>query len=116
MMSLIDTRRDQMFPVLSVAQIETARRFASAEARRFAPGELVFDVGERQAPAWLVLEGEIEVVRRDGPGREEPIATEGVGQFSGDINQLAGRPSLAAGRAGPKGPPPCRSTPLTCGH
>ena len=60
-------------------------------------------MGERQAPAWLVLEGEIEVVRRDGPGREEPIATEGVGQFSGDINQLAGRPSLAAGRAGPNG-------------
>ena len=102
-MSLIDSRRDQMFPVLSVPQIETARRFASAEARRFAPGQLVFDVGERQAPAWLVLAGEIEVIRRDGRGREEPIATEGVGQFSGEISQLAGRPSLAAGRAGPKG-------------
>src|ERR1700678_1439874 len=96
-MSLIDTRRDQMFPVLNVAQIEMAGRFASAEARRFAPGQLVFDAGERQAPAWLILEGEIEVVRRDGRGREEPIATEGVGQFSGEISQLAGRPSLAAG-------------------
>ena len=53
-MSLIDTRHDQMFPVLSIPQIETARRFASADARQFAPGELVFDVGERQAPAWLV--------------------------------------------------------------
>lgn len=102
-MSLIDTRHDQMFPVLSIPQIETARRFASAEARQFAPGELVFDVGERQAPAWLVLEGEIEIIRRDGREREEPIATEGVGQFSGDINQLAGRPSLAAGRAGRQG-------------
>ena len=102
-MSLIDTRRDQMFPVLSALQIETARRFASGEAQRFAPGEVVFEVGERQAPAWLVLEGEIEVIRRDGRGREEPIATEGVGQFSGEINQLAGRPSLAAGRAGPEG-------------
>ena len=95
-MSLIDTRRDQMFPVLSALQIETARRFASGDAQRFAPGEVVFEVGERQAPAWLVLEGEIEVIRRDGRGREEPIATEGVGQFSGEINQLAGRPSLAA--------------------
>ena len=65
-MSLIDTRHDQMFPVLSIPQIETAMRFASADARQFAPGELVFDVGERQAPAWLVLEGEIEVIRRDG--------------------------------------------------
>ena len=48
-MSLIDTRHDQMFPVLSIPQIETAMRFASDDARRFAPGELVFDVGERQA-------------------------------------------------------------------
>ena len=68
-MSLIDTRRDQMFPVLSASQIETAQRFASGEAQRFAPGELVFDVGERQAPAWLVFEGGIEVIRRDGRGR-----------------------------------------------
>jgi len=28
-MALIDTRRSQMFPVLSLAQIETAKRFAS---------------------------------------------------------------------------------------
>ncbi len=102
-MTMIDTRRDQMFPVLSAPQIETARRFASGEAQRFAPGELVFDVGQRQAPAWLVLQGAIEVVRRDGRGREEPIVTEGVGQFSGEVSQLAGRPYLAAGRAGPEG-------------
>ena len=39
-MSLIDTRHDQMFPVLSIPQIEMARRFASAEVRPFAPGNL----------------------------------------------------------------------------
>jgi thioredoxin reductase (NADPH) len=101
--SLIDTRRDQMYPVLSPAQIETARRFASAEPRRFAPGELVFDVDERDAPTWLVLEGSIEVVRRDGLGREAPIVVESAGHFSGEVSQLAGRPALAAGRAGPEG-------------
>jgi thioredoxin reductase (NADPH) len=115
-MTVIDTRRDQMFPVLSASQIETARRFASGEAQRFVPGELVFDVGQRQAPAWLVLADGIEVIRRDGRGRQEPIVTEGVGQFSGEVSQLAERPSLATGRAGSGGRPPCRSTPLTCGH
>jgi hypothetical protein len=40
-MSLIDTRRNQMFPVLSALQIETARRFASGAAQRFAPGEVI---------------------------------------------------------------------------
>lgn len=102
-MALIDTRRSQMFPVLSTAQIETAKRFASGEPQRFAPGELMFDVGERHAPAWLVLEGSIEASRHDGRGRELPIAVEGAGQFSGEVSQLGGRPSMAAGRAGPAG-------------
>jgi thioredoxin reductase (NADPH) len=102
-MALIDTRRSQMFPVLSPAQIETAKRFASGEPQRFAPGELIFDVGERHAPAWLVLDGSIEASRHDGRGHELPIAVEGAGQFSGEVSQLAGRPSLATGRAGPAG-------------
>ena len=45
-MSVVETRRHQMFPVLDMGQIETAKRFASGEARSFAPGEVVFDVGE----------------------------------------------------------------------
>ena len=102
-MALIDTRRAQMFPILSAAEIETAKRFASGEPQRFAPGELMFDVGERHAPALLVLEGSIEASRHDGRGRELPIAVEGGGQFSGEVSQLAGRPSMAAGRAGPAG-------------
>src|SRR5271155_3544126 len=102
-MALIDTRRTQMFPVLSPAQIETAKRFASGEPQRFAPGELVFDVGQRHAPAWLVLEVSIEVSRHDGRARELPIAVEGAGQFSVEVSQLAGRPSLATGRAGSSG-------------
>jgi thioredoxin reductase (NADPH) len=65
-MSVVETRRHQMFPVLDIAQIETAKRFASGPARSFARGEVVFDVGERSAPAWLVPEGSIEVVGRDG--------------------------------------------------
>ena len=65
-MSLIETRREQMFPVLDAAQIETAKRFASGPARTFAPGEAIFDVGERHAPAWLVLKGAIVITRRDG--------------------------------------------------
>jgi thioredoxin reductase (NADPH) len=112
-MSLIETRRDQMMPVLDVAQIETARRFASGEARSFAPGEVVFEVGERAAPAWLVLEGTIDVVRRDGLNHEAAVTTLGVGQFSGEISQLAGRASLAAGRAGPRG---CTALPFDAAH
>jgi thioredoxin reductase (NADPH) len=102
-MSTIDTREHQRFPVLTPAQIETARRFASGPETRFAPAEMLYAIGDHGAPAWLVLDGTIEVVRRDGLTREAPITTHHTGQFSGEVNQLAGRPSIAAGRAGPEG-------------
>jgi thioredoxin reductase (NADPH) len=112
-MSVVETRRDQMFPVLDIAQIETAKRFASGEARSFAPGEAVFDVGERSAPAWLVLEGSIEVVGRDGLNHEVAITTHHVGQISGELRQLTGRAALATGRAGPEG---CTALPFDAAH
>jgi thioredoxin reductase (NADPH) len=112
-MSLIETRGYQMFPVLDAAQIETAKRFASGPARKFAPGEIVFDVGERHAPAWLVLDGSIDIMRRDGLNREAAITTHHAGQFSGELSQLGGRASLASGRAGAEG---CIALPFDAVH
>jgi thioredoxin reductase (NADPH) len=112
-MSVLETRRHQLFPVLDVGQIETAKRFASGPARDFAPGEVVFDAGVANAPAWLVLKGSIDVVRRDGLSRETPITTHHIGQFSGEVSQLAGRQSLAAGRAGAEG---CTALPFDAAH
>ena len=56
-MSLIETRGHQLFPVLDAGQTETVKRFASGPARAFAPGEVVFYVGQRHSAAWLVLKG-----------------------------------------------------------
>ena len=112
-MSIADTRRHQMFPVFDQGQIAVATRFASGEARHFKPGELVFDVGEKNVPAWLVLDGTLAIVRRDGLDHETAIVTHGAGQMSGEITQLAGRTSLAAGRAGPEG---CTALPFDAAH
>jgi thioredoxin reductase (NADPH) len=112
-MNLLDTRSHQMFPVLDLAQIAAAKRFASGDARHFAPGEAVYTIGERHAPAWLVLEGSIEVVRRDGLDHEAAITTHGPGQIAGEVAQLAGRPSLAGGRAGAQG---CTALPFDAAH
>ena len=73
-MSLVENRGDQMFPVFDAGQMETAKRFASGPARAFAQGETIFNVGERHAPAWIVLHGEIVIVRRDGLSNEAEIA------------------------------------------
>ena len=112
-MSLIETRRHQIFPVLTVPQIDMAKRFASGPARDFGPGELVLDVGERLVPAWLILKGAIDVVRRDGLKHEAQITTHGAGQFSGEVSQLAGRGTLVAARAGPAG---CTALPFDAAH
>jgi len=107
-MSLVETRAHQLFPVLDAGQIETAKRFASGPARDFAPGEIVFDVGEGHAPAWLVLKGSIDVVRRDGLDREAAITTHHAGQFSGEVSQLAGAsrspPAAQARKVAPRFP------------
>ena len=112
-MSTIDTREHQMFPVLGAGQAETARRFASGPEVRFSPGETLYAIGDHGAPAWLVLGGSIEVVRRDGLSRDAAVTTHRAGQFSGEVNQLAGRPSIAAGRARPDG---CTAIPFDPPH
>jgi len=112
-MSIIETRHDQMFPTLDAGQVETAKRFASGPIRHFEPGEIVFDIGQRNAPAWLVLKGAIDVTRRNALGTETPITTHHAGQFSGEVSQLAGREALARGLAGPQG---CCALPFDASH
>ena len=109
-MSLIESRREQVFPVLDAAQMQSAKRFASGPPRSFVPGEAIFHMGERNAPAWLVLNGAIAITRRDGLNREAQIVSMGPGQFTGEMSKLSGRGTLAAGHAGPEG---CTALPFT---
>ncbi len=112
-MSAVGSREHQMFPVLDAGQLKTAKRFASGPERVFAAGETVYAIGEQGAPAWLVLAGSIAVVRRDGLNHEAPITSHGPGQLTGEVNQLAGRPSIAGGTAGPDG---CTALPFDPAH
>ncbi len=112
-MSTIADRFEQMFPVFDPVQIETASRFASGPAQRFEAGAVIYDVGVRNVPAYLVLEGAIEVVRRDGLHRQSSVVSLGPGQISGEVSQLAGLGSLAAGIAGEQG---CTVLPFDATH
>jgi thioredoxin reductase (NADPH) len=44
-MADLSARQHQMFPVLSPHQVETAKRFASGEPKRFEPGDFIYKVG-----------------------------------------------------------------------
>lgn len=107
------SRQAQLFPVLTQLQIEVAKRFASGEARVFSPGEPVSGIGDRHVPAWLVLSGRLDVLGKIGSHAETAIVSHGAGQFSGELNQLSGRPSMAGSRAGDDG---CVAIPFDATH
>ena len=105
----MESRLPQMFPVLDARQVEAARRFGG-EPRHFKPGEQVAALGSHGAGMYLILEGTLDVVRHDGLGSESLVISHSPGQFSGEMNHLSGRASLAALRAGPEG---CHAIPYT---
>src|SRR5437016_5364136 len=90
--SIIDTRRDQMFPTLAASDIERVRRFG--QKRAFAPGDALAKAGDRGGALSVILSGEVDVTRHDSSARRAPIVTHGPGAFLGELAQLAGRPAL----------------------
>jgi thioredoxin reductase (NADPH) len=102
-------RSAQRFPRLRQDQLEVVRRFANIEATRFAPGENIFQVGERGVPAWFLLEDSAEVFGRDGLDQEISLQRLESGQFTGELHQLTGRPTFAGALAGTDG---CVALPL----
>jgi len=65
--SIIDTRREQMFPTLQPLEIERVHRFG--EVRSFRVGELLAKVGEGGRGLSIILAGQVEVTRYDQSGR-----------------------------------------------
>ena len=112
-MSLFDTRYSQLFPTLTAPQISVARRFAAGPPRRFAPDEALFAIGERHAPAFLVLRGEVVINRRDGTGKQDVVTTHGPGHITGEVTQLAGGTAMVEARAGKDG---CEAVTFDAAH
>jgi thioredoxin reductase (NADPH) len=71
--------------VLSDPQIATLR--AHGEERVAAPGDVLFEVGDRSYPLMVILEGEAAVL--DAAGAE--IIRHGAGGFLGELNLLSGQ-------------------------
>jgi thioredoxin reductase (NADPH) len=73
-------------------------RIASIGHRRdVRAGEVLFDAGDQNTRFFVVLSGAIEIVRPVGD-REEPMTVHHPGQFTGEINMLSARRSLARAR------------------
>jgi len=102
-------RNAQRFPRLREAQLDVVRRFAETHERKFAPGEIIFNVGERAVPTWFLLSGSAQISGRDGLNQPIELKALESGQFTGELFQLTGGPALAGAVAGPEG---CAAIPL----
>ena len=95
--SIIEVRRAQAFPVLAPEEIARMHRFG--KPRRFADGERVLATGRVSPGVYVVLSGAIRVTGRDAHGHDIAVTEHGPGSFSGEVSQLAGKPSFVDGVA-----------------
>jgi thioredoxin reductase (NADPH) len=90
--SLIEARRDQIFPALEPPEVGRLWRFG--ELKSYAAGDRIITTREIAPCAFVILAGRVEVTHRGMPGHSELIVTHGPGSFMGELAQLSGRPSL----------------------
>jgi thioredoxin reductase (NADPH) len=90
--SILEQRRDQIFPKLDPLEIERVRRFG--DVRSFAAGERVMTAGEVSPGLVVILSGRVAVTTHDHLGVGKQIITHAHGNFMGELAELAGRPSL----------------------
>ncbi len=82
-----------IFPTLTAAQIE--RLVPLGRERPFEAGDILFEPGGTNRPLMVVLEGEIEILS----DRDTLVTVHHPGNFSGDVDLIAGQPAVVRARA-----------------
>ncbi|MGZ6141191.1 MAG: FAD-dependent oxidoreductase [Myxococcaceae bacterium] len=88
-------RRELLYPKMTPAQL--ARVASYGTRREVRAGEEVYRQGDEHVPLFVVLTGQLDVVRPDLDG-EHLVLTCEPGEFTGEVNLLSGRRSLVTGR------------------
>jgi thioredoxin reductase (NADPH) len=94
---LTRSRIDKIFPKLTPEQ---SRRIAArgGQMRKIQIGEVLVEQGDGTVPFFMVVSGELEVVRPCGTV-ETLVTIHGPGEFTGEVNMLSGRRSIVRIRA-----------------
>ncbi len=87
---------EKIFPKLTPAQV--SRIAARGHIREMKGGEVLYEQGHSAAPFFVVVSGELEVVRPSIPV-ETLVTVYEPGQFTGEVGTLSGRRSLFRVRA-----------------
>lgn len=93
----LEPRRSQIFPVLAPGDIERLRRFGAV--RQWRDGDALFVAGGHTPGMLVVLAGAVRISQCDGMGGHHTIVEHGPGEFTAEVGQLSGAPSLASAHA-----------------
>ncbi len=88
-MSAEGARNPVIAPTLSQAQLQELAAFGSE--REIAAGELLFEAGEASFDLFVVLDGEVQVIRSADAAGDVVVTTFEAGDFIGEINLLTGQ-------------------------
>ncbi len=88
---LTRSRIEKIFPKLTPAQI--SRIAAHGHMRMIQRDEVLVEQGDISVPFFVVISGEIEIVRPAGSA-ETLVTVYDAGQFTGEVNTLSGRRTL----------------------
>jgi thioredoxin reductase (NADPH) len=87
---------DQIFPKLTPLQVDRIRE-RGGHIRITKPGEVLVEQGDNSVPFFVLVSGEIEILRPSGAS-ETLITVHGPGEFTGEVNMLSGRRALFRAR------------------
>ena len=93
---LTSSRIEKIFPKLTPAQID--RIAAHGRIRSVQPGEVLIEQGDTSVPFFVVITGEVEIVR-PFDAYETLVTVHGSSEFTGEVNMLSGRRSFFRARA-----------------
>lgn len=95
--SILARREVQMFPTLTAAEVERARRFGSPVTLE--DGDSLFSAGQAAQGLFVIHSGRVRITQRDGFGGSTLIEEHGPGGFAAEVGQLSGASALVDGRA-----------------
>jgi thioredoxin reductase (NADPH) len=87
MVTWAESRREQMFPQLTPAQIKRLEPYGKRVRTR--EGQVMSEAGERHRDMLVILCGSLEIVR-PGLSGEDLVTVQGPGQFAGEMSTLRG--------------------------